>query len=215
MEFRSVEYIYLTMVLSELKLDSEHVPSILSWHFLWTAVWHSTHRIEYYQKMPTTESHSRLTQALITLLPESPQKLLAVHAERWLSEEFREELVSIHLVRTLMLDGAATSIDAVRSCIGVRVIRWIVVEVGDGAQDTWETIIVSMGIWVVRRMVGGRWIGAVWIVSAIVAHRGCRSGCGWNVPVVWSVMVAILPVLTALKKRRKKMSISIPNVSRL
>lgn len=31
----------LTIVLSELKPDSEHVPSNFSWHFLWTAVWHA------------------------------------------------------------------------------------------------------------------------------------------------------------------------------
>lgn len=31
----------LTMVLSELKLDSEHLPSSFSWHFLCTDVWHS------------------------------------------------------------------------------------------------------------------------------------------------------------------------------
>lgn len=29
----------LTIVLSELKLDSEQVPNNLSWHFLCTAVW--------------------------------------------------------------------------------------------------------------------------------------------------------------------------------
>ena len=31
----------LTIVLSELNVDSEHVPSNLSWHFLCTAVWHA------------------------------------------------------------------------------------------------------------------------------------------------------------------------------
>lgn len=37
--FESIEYLELTIVLSELKPDSEHVPSNLSWHFLCTAVW--------------------------------------------------------------------------------------------------------------------------------------------------------------------------------
>lgn len=31
----------LTIVLSELNVDSEQVPSNLSWHFLCTAVWHA------------------------------------------------------------------------------------------------------------------------------------------------------------------------------
>jgi hypothetical protein len=37
--------IRLTIVLSELKLDSEQVPNNLSWHFLWTAVWQAKNRI--------------------------------------------------------------------------------------------------------------------------------------------------------------------------
>lgn len=36
----------LTIVLSELKPDSEHVPSNLSWHFLCTAVWQAENEMK-------------------------------------------------------------------------------------------------------------------------------------------------------------------------
>lgn len=37
----TIRLLILTIVLSELKLDSEQVPNNLSWHFLCTAVWHA------------------------------------------------------------------------------------------------------------------------------------------------------------------------------
>lgn len=71
---------------------------------------------------------TKLTQALISLFAESPQEFLAVNAERWLSKEFGQEFVSVHLMRTLMFDGASSPVEAVRSGVRVGV---AVVQIGD------------------------------------------------------------------------------------
>lgn len=46
----------LTIVLSELKLDSEQVPNNLSWHFLCTAVWQAKNIWDYEEKKYNDQS---------------------------------------------------------------------------------------------------------------------------------------------------------------
>lgn len=94
--------IRLTIVLSELKLDSEQVPSNFSWHFLCTAVWQA----EKYQIKPLLiiliggqfSKPIILTVTLISLFTESPQKFFTKGTECGLSKKFRYKLMSIYVM---------------------------------------------------------------------------------------------------------------------
>lgn len=49
-----------------------------------------------------------LTHALVALLAEAPQKILAERTKRRLPEELGQKLVAVDLVRPLMLDRTAS-----------------------------------------------------------------------------------------------------------